>query len=298
MSGRTLDSRHLEYFLAVVDQGTVTRAAAALRIAQPSLSQAIRTLERDIGSDLFHRIGRTLVLSAAGEALIDPARQALRDLATARASVAAVQQLAGGRLDVATLPTLAVDPLATIAGSFRRHYPDITVHITEAETTNDVTNLVKTGGCELGLAHLPIHAPEVTTHHLATQRLQIVLPSRPAATTTDPIPIRKLRSLSFVAGPAGTSSRDLLDQALINTGARAQIAVETSSRDAIVPLVLAGAGAALLPAAQAAEAGRRGAAIFSTRPAITRNIGLIHRHGPLSPAARAFLTIAGPNGGA
>jgi DNA-binding transcriptional LysR family regulator len=63
-----VDARQLEYFLAVVDHGGVNRAAAALYLAQPSLSQSIRALERDLGHQLFHRVGRRLVLTDAGQA--------------------------------------------------------------------------------------------------------------------------------------------------------------------------------------------------------------------------------------
>jgi DNA-binding transcriptional LysR family regulator len=72
-----------------------------------------------------------------------------------------------------------------------------------------------------------------------------------------------------------------------------RIAVETAAREAIVPLVLAGAGAALLPVPLAREAERRGAVVRPARPSITRRIGLIHRDGLLSAAARAFLATAG-----
>jgi DNA-binding transcriptional LysR family regulator len=87
-----MDIRHLEYFLAIVDHGGFNRAASALYVSQPSLSQAVRTLERDLGTDLFHRIGRRAVLTEAGKALIDPAREAVRSLRTARSSVEAHRQ--------------------------------------------------------------------------------------------------------------------------------------------------------------------------------------------------------------
>jgi LysR family transcriptional regulator, carnitine catabolism transcriptional activator len=71
-----------------------------------------------------------------------------------------------------------------------------------------------------------------------------------------------------------------------------QIAVETAAREAIIPLVLAGAGAALLPAPLAHEAHRRGAVIRTANPKIVRPIGLVYRDATLSPAARAFLDLA------
>jgi DNA-binding transcriptional LysR family regulator len=92
----------------------------------------------------------------------------------------------------------------------------------------------------------------------------------------------------------------LLEQALAAVGVTPLIAVETAAREAIIPLVLAGAGATLLPAPLADEAQRRGAVARGTRPPITRSVGLIHRQAPLSAAARAFLALAirEPNPGA
>jgi LysR family carnitine catabolism transcriptional activator len=87
----------------------------------------------------------------------------------------------------------------------------------------------------------------------------------------------------------------LLEQALAAVAVTPQIAVETAAREAIVPLVLAGAGATLLPAALAQEAQRRGAIVRPARPKITRTVGLIHRRPPPSPAARAFLALATAN---
>ena len=83
----------------------------------------------------------------------------------------------------------------------------------------------------------------------------------------------------------------LLEQALASVGVTPLIAVETAAREAIVPLVLAGAGAALLPASLAHEAQRRGAIIRHARPFIRRTVGLVHRPGPLSAAAQALLAI-------
>src|SRR5947209_4254395 len=106
-----MDLRQLEYVVGIVDHGGFTRAADALHVSQPSLSHGIRTLERELGVDLFHRLGRQVVLTAAGEAIVDPARHVLRQIDTMRASVAAVKGTTAGRLDLVSLPTLAVDPL-------------------------------------------------------------------------------------------------------------------------------------------------------------------------------------------
>lgn len=304
-----MDERRLRNFLAIAEEGSVTKAASRLHITQPSLSQSLRTLERELDAPLFDRVGRGLRLSAAGEALICPARQALRSIEAARNAVSEVSALLAGTLEIAALPTLAVDPLAGLVGRFKLAHPGVIVKVREAEGAAATSTLVRDGGCELGLAHLPLSQQGLIAEQLGVQELLFVLPpatylaaeARPqtasAAGSAESQPRQispaALAKAPLVVSPPGTSTRTLLDQALEAVGVTPNVAVETDAREAIVPLVLAGAGGALLPAPLAFEAQRRGAELRAARPRILRRIGLIRRPGPLSAAARAFAAIAG-----
>jgi LysR family transcriptional regulator, carnitine catabolism transcriptional activator len=296
-----MDERRLRHFLAVVDSGGVTRAAQALRIAQPSLSQSLRGFERELGVELFHRVGRGVRPSAAGEALVGPARRILRAMDEARDAIGGVVELRAGTLEIAALATLAVDPLATLSGRFREQYPGVQARVLEPESVDGVRALVRDGTCELGAEHLPLPGEQrpgtqLTAQPLGEQELLFVLPPLAVLESERPLGARELGETPLVVSPPGTSTRMLLEQALAAVGVTPRIAVQTAAREAIVPLVLAGAGAALLPEPLAREAGRRGAVVRRARPAITRRVGLIHRSGPLSPAARAFLALATDGG--
>lgn len=144
-----MDVRQLEYFLAVVDNGGFNRAAKALYLAQPSLSQAMRTLERDLGSLLFHRIGRGVVLTEAGRALVEPARQAVRSLEVARDSIGSVTGLRAGRVDIAAMPSPGVEPLSGLVERFTRRHPAMSVTIKSAPWPRTVIEMVHTGIAEL-----------------------------------------------------------------------------------------------------------------------------------------------------
>src|SRR6187551_504191 len=102
-----MDPRQLEYVVAVADEGSFTSAARSLHVSQPALSQSIAALEAEVGVPLFDRLGRTVRLTSAGEALLSPARQVLHDLELARASVDDSVSLRSGRLVLVALPTLA-----------------------------------------------------------------------------------------------------------------------------------------------------------------------------------------------
>ncbi|MEN0137418.1 MAG: LysR family transcriptional regulator, partial [Rhodococcus sp. (in: high G+C Gram-positive bacteria)] len=116
-----MDIRDAEYLVAVVDHGSITEAARALFIAQPSLSQAIRTLERDLGVELFDRGGRKLRITPAGASFASAARQVLADVERARAVVHDVAELRSGTLTIAVLNSLAADPHPRNDGRFHRH---------------------------------------------------------------------------------------------------------------------------------------------------------------------------------
>src|SRR5579871_6427760 len=171
-----MDERRLRYFLAIVEAGGVTAAAERLHVAQPSLSQALRSLERELGAELFDRVGRGLQLTAAGRALIGPARQALLAIDGTRSAVREIAELLAGELAIAALATLAADPLGDLVGRFRVAHPGVTVEIAVAESTADAARLVAEGGRELGLVHLPVARGQLVATELGEQELVFVLP--------------------------------------------------------------------------------------------------------------------------
>src|SRR4051794_21629472 len=130
-----MDRRQLEYFLAVVDQHGFTNAAHALHVAQPSLSQAIKSLERELGTDLFVRLGRGIRLTGAGEALVGAARQTVRDFEAAHAAVLSVAGLERGRLDIAAPSTMSADPLAPLLGRFHAAHPGVFLRVLNAPSS-------------------------------------------------------------------------------------------------------------------------------------------------------------------
>lgn len=285
-----MDLRRLRLFLAVVDRGGMTRAAEAQHVSQPSVSQAIGELEAELRTLLFHRIGRGLVLTPAGEALVGPARQVLRDVEIGQAAVEAVAGLERGRLDLGALPTLAIDPVAPLVGAFRLAHPGIAIALADPADAAALDDLVATGGCEIGVTVDQAAAPNLVTHTLGTQDLLAVLPPG------SPVPRRglsigALARFPLVTAPAGTSTRTQLEDAFAAAGVTPEIAVVASQREAILPLVLAGAGATLYPRTLAEQAARLGAVVATLRPHLTRPVFLLHRTGALSPAAAAFLAL-------
>jgi LysR family carnitine catabolism transcriptional activator len=285
-----MDLRRLSLFLAVVEHGSFTRAAAASYLSQPGLSQAIRELEAELGTPVFDRIGRRVTLTSAGEALVGYARQALADVDAGRAAVAAVIGLGAGSIALGCLPTLASDPTARLVGEFRRAHPGVRVQLAAPDDIEDLLGMLRSGVVELAVTEPPAVARGLFVHRLAAQDLVVALP--PGSDAPSVLTLRQLASHALVVTPPGTSSRGVLDEALKRAGVEPDVAVQTAQREALVPLVLAGAGAALLPRAVAANAATMGAVIAETKPGLTRAIGLLHRESVFSPAAAAFWAAA------
>jgi DNA-binding transcriptional LysR family regulator len=287
-----MELRQVEYVLAVVDEGSFTAGAAAIGVAQPSLSESIRRLEQELGVRLFHRVGRRVGLTDAGRALEGPARRLVRERELLLEAVGGVRTLDHGTLEIVSLPTLAVDPLAPLVGEFRVAHPGIIVRIAEPEDTSAVEERLADGRSELGLADLQRRRDDLVTIKLGRQEIVAVCPPGTRLPAPGRLPVARLAGMPLVTTPAGTSTRDLLDRALAAASVVPLIAVETSQREAIAPLVLGGAGTSFLPRPMADALAGQGAVVARLVPGLSRSIGLLHRASPLTPAARAFVELA------
>jgi DNA-binding transcriptional LysR family regulator len=289
-----MEMRQVDYVLAVVDRGSFTKAAESMHVSQPSLSDGIRRLEAELDVRLFHRLGRSVELTDAGDAFVGPARQLVRDRDAVIESVAGVRGVRSGTLHIVSLSTLAADPLGRLVGRFRKAHPGIVVRIAAPDDVGAIGPMVLDGRCELGLTELPPRRDELVSVSLERQEIVAVCPPRTRLPAPGRLPVAKLADMPLVTTPRGLSTRDLVDRALAAAGVEPRIAVETSQREAIAPLVLAGAGTSFLPAGLAKSLGAQGAVIARLVPTLTRTIGLVHRAAPLSPAARAFVELARP----
>ncbi|MFG2129722.1 LysR family transcriptional regulator [Streptomyces sp. NPDC048751] len=288
-----MDIRQLEYFLAIVDHGGFNRAAAALYVSQPALSQTVRSLERDLAADLFHRIGKRAVLTEAGRALIEPARAAVRGMETARASVDAVQELRAGRLDIAAMPSPAVEPLTSMIRDFGGRHPGVQVRVRAAFTPQDVTDMVRAGAGELGLLTTSGPLPErgVVSHPVGVQGLVLLTPPDGPFPPGRPVAREELAGHRLIIVQRGTAVRAYVDE-LREHGVEFAVAAETEHRASVLPMVLEGVGLAVVTDSWRRTAERAGALVLDLEPNAELRIALISRRGPLSPAARAFLDRA------
>lgn len=289
-----MERRQLEYFIAVAEHGGFARASTVLNVTQSAISQAVAQLEVELKTDLFVRTGRHAVLTSAGSAALVPARQALRELATVRDVVSAVMGMTGGTLDIATFPPLAEWPIGAAVGEFRRHHPAVAVKIKGPPSAHiqDVAAMVRDGHCEVGITEAGDLAHGLVTQPLAHQDYVAILPPGSVVSGKAAISFEEIIAYGLIVGPWWETSPpyfalkanypDLLYNA---------IAVRTAYREAYVPLIVSGAGAAILPRFVGNLASAAGAKVAELPIPVVLKTTLIHRPGELAPAARAFCEI-------
>ncbi|GAA4485730.1 LysR substrate-binding domain-containing protein [Rhodococcus olei] len=287
-----MDSRQLRYFLAVVEHGSVTRAAEILFVAQPALSQSLRALENELGVELFRRVPRGMELTVAGEALVGPARQVMESSRSADEAVRRIAGLAGGRLDLATPPDLAVDPIVALVARFRARHPRVWVNLIDPGSHSNVADLLRAARCEVGVDYLPVGGSRVVAHTLGRRRLLLGLPPGSPHTPARSLPLERLAEIPLVIGPRGTAVRDEVERTCAGLGFSPRVVVEVEHEHHVFLLVAAGAGAAFLTDREAEQAARRGVAVVRTDPELGRDFGVVCRSDELSPAARAFVEEA------
>jgi DNA-binding transcriptional LysR family regulator len=289
-----MDVRQLKYFLAVVDHEGFSRAAEHLLIAQPSLSQTIKTLEQEVGIPLFHRVGRRVVLSDAGKELVGPARLVVRDLDAARSALDALKGVRSGRLDLTAMPSPGIEPLTSMIATYTRLHPSVTVSVDAAFTPDDVVASVRNGSTEIGLlgSDRPIRVPDVDVMQLERQPLVLIIsPHADVFGQRDTIAREDLGGHRVIVSQRGSLMRWLVDD-ILASGVSVEIAVEVAHRTSVLPLVLAGVGHAVMPSSWAPLARQSGLRVARIEPASELHVAVLSRQSDLTPSARAFLEVA------
>lgn len=285
-----MDLHLATYFVAVIDHGGITKAAQALYISQPSLSQAIRTLERKLGVTLFDRTGRRLELTEAGARVEVIARRVLADVERARLRVGAVRELRSGTVDIVTESAFAVAPLVAIVRDFRSRFDKVIVRILAADGPAGILASLRSGRAEIGLIDSTADHSTFVFTPLGTQELVLAASPSLSVDADDGVVAREsVRSLPLLLDLSDPSTGSLLAD-IISDGAR-NVMVDCSHPPTIRELVTRGVGATIAPRESVAEQ-IPDATTYSLDPPLRRDFGLIMRSGQPSPAAAAFVAVA------
>jgi len=169
-------SRHLRYFVAVADAGQVTRAAQAMGVAQPALSQALGQLEDDLGLKLIERHGRGITLTAAGEAFLPSARAAVAAENDARATADELRRFTDGSIEFGFVGIPPALDRPELFRDFALEYPRVKIHFREL-TFPSTSTASWIGSVDLAVCHLPPPDPEVWVRPLRREPRAVLMPA-------------------------------------------------------------------------------------------------------------------------
>ncbi|KXU89007.1 LysR family transcriptional regulator [Caballeronia megalochromosomata] len=244
-----METRNLKYFLAVVDAGSVTRAAEVLDIAQPALSQSLSRMERDLGVKLFERTRRGAQLTAAGEAIVEDIRLSVAriDAASHRAREIGAQR--GGRLTIGFASAALFSLLPRAIAALREEVPNVELMLREMSNAEQASALEK-GTIDIGLLHTPVAVGgRMREKLIVRERLLAVLPCSFSIGHDGKVGLKDLSDAGLVWFPSEQLPvvRAGILSAFRKAGCEANVVQDANRSLTVLACVAAGCGASLLP---------------------------------------------------
>lgn len=245
--GLDMLARHIQYFLAVAEHLSFTKAAAALHVSQPALSQQVRQLEESLGAQLFDRSGRTTRLTDAGEVYLLYARRAYQELQEAKRAIHDVSDLSRGSLRVAVTPTFTTYLVGPLIEAFHSRYPKITVNLKEISQER-IEELLLAGELDVGIAFDEIHAPDIEAIPLLNETLALVMNRRHRLAEERSISSHGLSAESLVLLSTEFATREQIDRYCRKYEIRPKVQMEANALGAVIEIVRRTNLSTLLPA--------------------------------------------------
>ena len=285
-----MDLDQMRGFLETARERSFTKAAEKLFLTQPAISLQVKALEEQLGTRLFERRGKQVLLTEAGRLFYLRVEQILDLVQRTEQDIEALGELKTGHLRVGTSDTNCAYILPPVIQAFRKAYPGVEIRLTD-RMSGEVVRLVLDGTVDFGLATLPVSEPRVKTRPLFA-REDVVITS-----TDHELGKRSFLTLGDVAPypmlmlEHGSTSRELLDRIFTQADLKVHVAMELGSIEVIKRFVEIGQGIAIVPEVAVREevkAGRLCAIHICDLP--VREVGVVQRMGGFpSRAAEVFL---------
>ncbi|MBA4344456.1 MAG: LysR family transcriptional regulator [Methylibium sp.] len=241
-----MDLKQLEYFVQVAEQGSFSRAADQLGVAQPALSRQVRALEVELRETLLLRNGRGVTLTEPGRQLLARGRDILQLALAAQQEIGARRDEPVGQIVVGLPPSLARRITVPLIEHFQRAMPRAKLAVVEGFSTH-ICEWLGTGRVDLGLVYNPEPSPAIEITPVLQEKLMLVGPSAEMVRLGGrSVPLVELARLPLVLPQWGHSFRRLMETQAALAGVKLQIAWEVSSVPTILDLVRRGHGYAAL----------------------------------------------------
>jgi DNA-binding transcriptional LysR family regulator len=281
-----MDLPQLEMFLAVAEEGSFTRAGERLHVSQSAVSRQIGLLERELGGRLFHRDGRRISLTHAGELLAATASSLSRQLADVAGQISDVHELKRGRLRLAGGMSVCMYILPRLLKRYRALHPEVEMRVTSG-TSEAVLRKLRSHEVDLALLTLPVLDRDMQVVPVLKEEMVVVTaPGHPlvARRTVDS---RELGRYPLILYELGSRTREAVENFLRERNIRYEVAMETENAEIIKAMVANGNGITVLShATVAADLRHRRLAFARLRDGrVYRETGWVYLRSDYSPRA-------------
>ncbi|HEV2448027.1 MAG TPA: LysR substrate-binding domain-containing protein [Candidatus Sulfopaludibacter sp.] len=281
-----MELNQLRVFQAAARYGGFTRASEQLHLSQSTVSQHIQQLEREVGCALFLRVGKRVLLSEAGELLLQYAERIFRDVENAEMALRELNSLQRGTVRLGVGATTLTYRLPKVLGEYKRRFPEIDL-VVETGTTEFLLQAVRTHSLDLAIVMSPEPMAALNLRLLGKEELVVVLNRHHPLARRQVLEPQDLQKLRFIFYPSRTAMQNLIDSYFEGLEIRPAVAMEIESIEAIKSVARAGLGASIVPLCAVAE--RTQSAHLKVlrvkgRP-LFRQLGLVTLDAGMQPAA-------------
>ncbi|CAH1217089.1 MULTISPECIES: LysR family transcriptional regulator [Paenibacillus] len=292
-----MELRQLQYTLQIAAERNFSRAAEKLHIAQPSLSQQLSKLEKELGVLLFQRNTSTVELTHAGVTFVEQAQKIVDAVELLRQEMSDISQLRKGKVVVGSMPITGSHLLPHVLPAYKQAYPDIEVTLLE-DAGGALEKLTASGKADLSLLSLPLQEPSLSYVAIGEERIDLAVPPHhPLAKRADPehpvpVTMEELRDESFIVLKKGQGFRKLTFDLCEKAGFDPQVVFESNNIETVQSLVATGMGITLVPRfiARAPRSEFVPVYVPLAEPVPSRTLVVAYRQGRvLSKAAEAFI---------
>jgi len=239
--------RQLACFVAVVEEGSFTRAAQRIGVTQPSLSQHIRALEEELGGAVLERLPRGIALTPAGRTLLPEARAALRAIERGRLEVRATLALEAGDLEIATVLSMAVGLLPRYIRVWHERHPKVGIRLQEFRHRSLLEQAVEQGIADFAIGPLPLRPWEGPLELVSWEEFVVVAPPGDPLASRRRVRLEELAEREWVLYHADHGLAGILEEVCRRSGFSPRGTVRTSQAEGAARLASAGVGPALVP---------------------------------------------------
>jgi Transcriptional regulator len=293
-----MEIRQLKAFLAISEAKTFTAGARRVNVTQAAISMQIRQLEDEVGLPLFTRTPRRVILTEAGEYLLERARKILREHDSALAEIAEVAGAEHGRLRIGSASAMfATQQLPSIMQKLKQKFPNSELTVSSG-TSQRLVDKIMHGEVDMAFISLPVDNPNITTELLFSDEIvAIAYPKHPLANEKF-ISAATLAGEKLILGERGGNTRRMVDDFFAAANVKPNITMELSRQEAINQMVEIGLGVGLAGAKTVASEIREGRLIswLIEGAEIKWELGLGRlRGGHYSPIAKEFVRLCKEN---